>query len=173
MKHSFLNSNIHNKIIYILLFLFYSFTGFRDTMIPGWYQQWITGLNGTTIKDITFLDSLTGFAVTTTNTSVQAFILKTTNGGDNWTQVHTYIPPSINSGFTRIQFADNNIGYASTNYYDLLKTTNNGLSWDNYPYVPFGAEDMAVINKDTILVVTSNGLAGGVYRTTNGVSIGK
>jgi hypothetical protein len=49
----------------------------------------------------------------------------------------------------------------------MFKTTNKGNNWniinnDLYP------EDVAIINKDTMLAVSSSGFDGGVYRTTNG-----
>jgi photosystem II stability/assembly factor-like uncharacterized protein len=161
-------SKIFNVLVLFCLFLFLSSAGFRDSKVIGWYQQWITNLNGSTIKDMTFLDSLTGFAVTTTNSSVQAYILKTTNGGDNWSNIYTYVPPSVNSGFRRIIFTNNNVGYASTNYYDFFKTTNAGLNWIDLSSVIFSDDDMAVINVDTIICVSSSGFDGGVYRSTNG-----
>jgi photosystem II stability/assembly factor-like uncharacterized protein len=137
-------------------------------MSGGWYQQFFPNMNGSTITSLTFLDSLTGYALTSTNSSVQAFILKTTNGGDNWNIIYTYVPTASTVHFTKIQFADSNIGYASTNYYDFYKTTNSGLSWVDFANVPWGADDMALINLDTILLVSSDIIGGGVYRTTNG-----
>ena len=121
-------SRILDGLILLVFILFFSSAGFQDRNSSGWYQQFFPNLNGSSIKDITFLDSLTGFAVTTTNSSVQAYILKTTNGGDNWNIIHTYVPPSVNSGFTRIQFATDSLGYASTNYFDIFKTMNSGLN---------------------------------------------
>ena len=168
MKTKNIISRVLDVMILAMFVLFLSSAGFQDRLIQGWYQQWLPDLNGSTIKDITFLDSLTGFAVTTTNSSVQAYILKTTNGGDNWNIVHTYVPPSTNSGFIRIQFTNNNIGYSSTNYFDLFKTTNGGINWINYSSQPTGAEDFCAINTDTLFYVYSGSFGGGVYRTTNG-----
>ncbi len=84
-----------------------------------------------------------------------------------WCIIHTYVPPSTTSGFTRIQFADSIIGFASTNYYDFFKTTNSGVNWLAYQ-TPWGADDMSVLNKDTVFVVSYLDLGGGVYRSTNG-----
>ncbi len=167
MKSTKVISRIIDVLILSVISMYLISAGFRDSRTSGWYQQWFPNLNGSTIKDITFLDSLTGFAVTTTNSSLQAYILKTTNGGDNWNIVHTYIPPSANSGFNRIQFANSNTGYASLNYFDFLKTTNSGLNWTVLT-TPWGGEDMAVINSDTIFLTDSDPIFGGVYRSTNG-----
>ncbi len=160
-------SRVLDGLILLVFILFFSSAGFQDRMTSGWYQQWFPNLNGSTIKDITFLDSLTGFAVTTTNSSVQAYILKTTNGGDNWNIIYTYIAPSVNSGFNRIQFANSNTGYASINYFDFFKTTNSGLNWTVLT-TPWGGEDMAVINSDTVFLADSDPIFGGIWRTANG-----
>lgn len=164
-KHMF---KAGKALLLVLIFLLFASAGFRDSRSSGWYQQWLPDLNGSTIKDITFLDSLTGFAVTNTNSLVEGYILKTTNAGDNWNVVYTYHPPSTNTSFTRLQFADSNTGYASTLYFDFIKTTDGGTTWINYPNFPWGIEDMAVINKDTVLAATTIGFTGGVYRTTDG-----
>jgi len=160
-------SRILDVLILFVFILFFASAGFQDKNTSGWYQQFFPNMNGSSITSITFLDSLTGFAVTSTNSSVQGYIIKTTNGGDNWSIIYTYVPPSVNSGFRVIQFANDSIGYAATNYFTFFKTTNAGLNWIQLT-TPDGAEGMAVINKDTLLVVTSDGFAGGVYRTTNG-----
>ena len=89
MKSTKVISRIIDVLILSVIAMYLISAGFRDSRTSGWYQQWFPNLNGSTIKDITFLDSLTGFAVTTTNSSLQAYILKTTNGGDNWNIVHT------------------------------------------------------------------------------------
>ncbi|MFZ4590240.1 MAG: T9SS type A sorting domain-containing protein [Ignavibacteria bacterium] len=157
------------RISLLILSLLFFATAFQsDKLITqGWYQQYFPTLNGSVINSITFLDSLTGYAVTSTNSSVQGYIIKTTNGGNNWSIIYTYVPPSVNSGFRVIQFANDSVGYAATNYFTFFKTTNAGLNWVQL-ITPDGADGMAVINKDTVLVVTSDGFAGGVFRTTNG-----
>ncbi len=168
MKLQKIFSRILDGLILLVFVLFFASAGIQDRSTSGWYQQFFPNLNGSSIKDITFLDSLTGFAVTTTNSSVQAYILKTTNGGDNWNIVHTYVPPSVNSGFMRIMFADSNVGFASTSYVEFFKTTNGGINWINISEPPWALNDMYVLNKDTIFGVSSSGFGGGVFRSTNG-----
>ena len=154
-------------LLYTVIILFLSSFDIQDNPpSSGWYQQWLPDLNGSTIKSMTFIDSLTGFAVTNPGTGIYCYILKTTNGGDNWEINYKYNSGS-NIWFTKIQFADNDIGYASTNFFTFFKTTNTGLNWIELS-TPWGAQDMAVIKKDTILIVPSDGLGGGVYRSTNG-----
>ncbi|MFA7361613.1 MAG: T9SS type A sorting domain-containing protein [Candidatus Kapaibacterium sp.] len=160
-------SRILDGLILLVFILFFSSAGFQDRNTSGWYQQWFPNLNGSTIQDITFLDSLTGFAVTNANSSLQAYILKTTNGGDNWNINYTYIPPYTNWKFIKIIFINVNTGLAFTDDVETFTTTNSGLNWNiiNNGMYP---EDASVLNKDTIFIVKSNGSNGGVYRSTNG-----
>ncbi len=158
------------SILLLIVLLFFSTAGFQDRLIQGWYQQWLPDLNGSSIKDITFLDSLTGFAVTNTNSLIEGYIIKTTNSGDNWSIVYTYHPPATSVYLNRLQFAGDSTGYITTNYFDVIKTTDSGTTWTVFSNMPWGADDMSLINKDTVLAVTNFGPAGGVYRTTNGGS---
>lgn len=124
-------------------------------------------INGSTIKDILFIDSLYGFAVTTSNSSLQQYILRTTNGGDNWSINYTFNTPNANWYFEKIQFINNNsIGYAIS-WTEIFKTTNRGDNWtiiqnDLYP------DDIYIINEDTMFAAKGNSFNGGVYRSING-----
>ena len=81
-------SKTFNKVLGLLIFVniifFFSSFGFQDSQIQGWYLQTFPNLNGSNIIGFDFLDSLTGFAVTNVNSSYNAYILKTTDGGDIW-----------------------------------------------------------------------------------------
>ena len=158
-------SRILDGLILLVFILFFSSAGFQDRNTSGWYQQWFPNLNGSSISSITFLDSLTGFAVTNTNSSLEAYILKTTNGGDNWNINYTYTQTNSNWTFVKIGFADSNTGYAF-GWSEMFKTTNAGLNWDII-ITSLYAEDISIINKDTMLAVSSSGLDGGVFRSTN------
>lgn len=148
-----------------ILFLAATFKG-DGKLSSGWYQQFFPNLNGSVINSITFLDSLTGYAVTNTNSSLQAYILKTTNGGDNWMTNYTYTQSNSNWYFVKIGFVNSNIGFAF-GWREMFRTTNGGTNWEviiNNLY----ANDIAIINKDTMLAVSNSGFDGGVYRSTNG-----
>ncbi len=154
-------SRILDGLILLVFILFFSSAGFQDRNTSGWYQQWFPNLNGSTIKDITFLDSLTGFAVTD---AAQSYILRTTNGGDNWEFNYS----SGNTwGFRRIISTDSSTIFAVRSYTEILKTTNRGNNWSVIPLTIF-CDDVSILNKDTMLVVNSNPPEGGVYRSTNG-----
>ena len=152
-------------LILSILFLAATFKG-DGKWTSGWYQQFFPNMNGSSITSITFLDSLTGFAVTNTNSSLQAYILKTTYGGDNWLINYTYSQSNVNWDFRKLGFVDTNTGFAF-GWTEMFKTTNAGLNWSiiiNNLY----ADDIAIINKDTMLSVSSSGLDGGVFRSTDG-----
>ncbi|MBK8980791.1 MAG: hypothetical protein IPM38_00340 [Ignavibacteria bacterium] len=168
MKNKFLNK-FSNILFYFSILAFIIAFNFRDNPSGGWYQQFMPNLNGRSISDIIFFDSLTGYAVTNNLSGGDTgYILKTTNGGDNWN-----FSFSVNREFTSIGFINENIGYAcggsggGTTY--LCKTTNAGLNWFSVNS-PSAAKwrDMSVLNNDTLWLVDSDGLTGGVFRTTNG-----
>ncbi|HEY5534399.1 MAG TPA: T9SS type A sorting domain-containing protein [Ignavibacteria bacterium] len=166
MKLSKYISKVLDILIAIVLLLFFASFGFRDGRTSGWYQQWFPNLNGSTITSMTFLDSLTGFAVTNSNSLLQEYILKTTNGGDNWLINYNFNTPNSNWSFVKIASVDSNTVFAFS-WTEMFKTTNKGINWNiiNYDLYP---EDVAIINIDTILAVKSGGLNGGVYRSING-----
>ncbi|MGA2669106.1 MAG: T9SS type A sorting domain-containing protein [Ignavibacteria bacterium] len=170
MKKLFTNENFTSAVFYLAILIFIIGFNFTDTPPPfGWYQQFMPNLNGMPVSDIFFLDSLTGWSVTGTNSGPGHinYILKTTNGGDNWNIVFT-----DTSFFSKVKFIDSNTGYSSggsgggTGY--LYKSTNGGVNWVRYVYGIAELEDMSVLNKDTLWVVDHDPLTGGVFRTTNG-----
>lgn len=166
MKTFLKYSNLLNSIIGVASLIIFTSIGFQDRLIQGWYQQTITNLNGSTIKDMTFVDSLTGFAVTSSNPLLQQYIFRTTNGGDNWSINYTYNTPNSNWYFIKLQFLNSNTGYAFS-WTEMFKTTNRGDNWVKIDY-NLPCEDFCVINQDTMFGASSSGFGGGIYRTTNG-----
>jgi len=129
---------------------------------PGWYQQYLPNVNNKPLSDLYFLDSLTGFFCTAglpyndTN-----YIVKTTNGGDNW-----FIVFRDGLLFRDIFFVNRTTGFIGGT--KIYKTTNAGLNW-NMINMPFGilSEATYVINEDTIWFSDTDPLTGGIFRTTN------
>src|SRR5687768_15055653 len=120
-----MKTKIHNMLTSLLLYssiLFFTIGfNFSDTMVGNWYQQFMPNINGRLIVDMTFLDSLTGYAITTRLSSADtSFILKTTNGGDNWSK--NFAPTGYI--FKSIQFINQLTGYVGGT--GLVKTTNGG-----------------------------------------------
>jgi photosystem II stability/assembly factor-like uncharacterized protein len=113
------------------------------------------------IKDITFLDSLTGYAVANQYPTDSNYVLKTTNGGDNWQIIHRQYFP-----MQHIQFLNLNIGYSCAGY--LYKTIDGGYNWIQQNTSGISAGNMHVLNQDTIWLTDADGFVGGIFRTTNG-----
>lgn len=146
-------------LLAILLFIL-SFN-FSDNPPPsGWYQQFMPNLGGRSISDITFLDSLIGYATAYTTTDTN-YLLKTINGGDNWNIIYREYRV-----FNRIQFLNQNTGYICGGNFE--RTTNGGINWASLNAPPNLYQDMSILNIDTMWLVTTDGLTGGVFRTTNG-----
>jgi photosystem II stability/assembly factor-like uncharacterized protein len=92
--------------------------------------------------DLTFIDSLTGYALS------QSFIAKTTDGGLTWDS----IPLPVEQHWFKIRFADALNGYiigGDNNDGYLLKTTDAGQTWSvidlQAPHFPYGIH---FLNKD-------------------------
>jgi photosystem II stability/assembly factor-like uncharacterized protein len=148
---------------FLSILLFIIAFNFSDNPVGNWYQQFLPNISSQLISDIFFIDSLTGWAVTqSAPISDSAYILKTTNGGDNWAIKFRSI-----DDYSRVKFINQNTGFVSGG--DLLKSTNAGENWFsiNRPNQTM-IEDMFVLSNDTIWLVDADFLTGGVFRTTNG-----
>jgi photosystem II stability/assembly factor-like uncharacterized protein len=153
-------SIITDFIFYLAILFFIIGFNFSDNMAGGWYQQFMPNLNGRQISDITFVDSLTGYAIGN-STSDTNYFLKTTNGGDNWQIIYRRF-----LAFEKLQFLNLNTGYMCGAY--LWKTIDGGYNWSQLSAPPISPEELYVLNEDTIWIISSNSLTGGVYRTTDG-----
>ena len=75
---------------------------------------------GNTLNSVDFINSNTGWAVGGYGT-----ILKTTNGGTNWTSQTSGTSNTLCS----VNFVDQNTGWAVGESGTILKTTNGGTNW--------------------------------------------
>ncbi|MCX6165214.1 MAG: T9SS type A sorting domain-containing protein [Ignavibacteriae bacterium] len=160
MKKKYILEKLSTALFYLSILIFLIAFNFQDSKTGGWYQQIITDLGSRQISDITFTDSLTGYATAQTSTDTN-YILKTTNGGDNWNIIfRNYYYMTV------IQFLNVNTGFACGSY--LYKTTNGGFNWIqiNKPAIP--AENIFVFSVDTLWFLCTDPLVGGLFRTTNG-----
>ena len=153
----------------LILLLLLSASGIQDRLTGNWTYQEFPVLPNVQLKDVVFLDSLTGFSVLCTgaNPVDSAYIMKTTNGGNNW-----FRSKVEKANYYKVQFINSQIGYVCGQIASnaiIYKTTNQGNLWFNIP-VPLliELEDMHVLNEDTIWFVDRFGLEGGIFRTTNG-----
>ena len=149
-------------LFYFSILIFIIGFNFTDSPPPfGWYQQFMPNLNGASITDLTFTDSLNGYAVTNIGSS-NSYIVKTTDGGDNWS-----INFVNNQRFARIEFINANTGFTNA-FTTIFKTTNAGNTWSPISLPGIFGDDMFVLNQDTIWLAMSESLTGGVFLTTNG-----
>jgi len=160
MDNKFLNK-LSSFLFYFSIFLFIIAFNFAHNPPSGWYQQSLPNINGASIRDITFTDSLNGYLVTSIGGN-NSYILKTTNGGDNWT-----IKFSHNDPFVRLKFINASTGFTNA-YTKIFKTTDSGENWFSIDLPQIFGDDMYVLNEDTIWLAMSEGFTGGVFRTTNG-----
>ncbi|MBK8982071.1 MAG: T9SS type A sorting domain-containing protein [Ignavibacteria bacterium] len=122
------------------------------------------------VNDVFFLDSLNGWLVTQgDNDPVDtSYIMRTTNGGDNWT-----IQMRQAQNLNVVQFLDINTGYAAggtgSGFARIYKTTVGGLQWQLVPSTGMALiNDMFFVNKDTGWVCDPSVIFGGLHKTTNG-----
>lgn len=183
---STLNHKVTRKKLLIKLFVPFVLLIFLSVAIiglsskspsPTLQSNWIlqtnlqTLLKSRVVMDMTFIDSVTGFAITNALTQTDTcFIFKTTNGGENWF-VNYWTNEEFANLFNKIKFVDVNTGYicGGGGIALICKTTDRGNTWlkSNY-YSTTSFTGMSCLNKDTIYVVNNETLTGGVFRSTNG-----
>ena len=136
-----------------------------------WYQQ-NSGTN-VVLHDIYFLNASTGFAV-----GDSAIIIKTTNGGANWSTVK---PPGYGELFT-IKFLNANTGWVGGGKHVIMNayrtqafyTTDGGNTWTS-AFPPYMTEwrftDVEVFDLDNVIFTSSqcndNVCSGDIVKTTN------
>ncbi len=160
-------NKISSIVFYFAILLFFIAFNFSHHTPGGWYQQFLPYLGIRPLSDITFTDSLTGYAVTPyVAQNDTAFVLKTTNGGDNWFNIKILAGEFV--GFSRIHFINNATGFI-LGVGLLEKTTNAGSTWIALGIPKYSNfNDFAILSQDTIWIAEDNSLIGGVFRTTNG-----
>ena len=171
MRKLFTINNLTSGFFYLSILFFLIGFNFTDTPPPsGWYQQFMPNLGGRSITDVFFLDSLTGWGVTnaTNQNNDTTYVLKTTNGGDNWVIQYGKIQTGGGfPGYYRVYFLNQNTGFVC-GVKGIDKSINGGSNWVSLNAPLNSYLDLSVLNQDTIWSVSSNSLTGGVYRTSNG-----
>lgn len=149
----------------ILSFLFLA-TTFQGDRLIGWVQQTIPRPD-LTVRDLQFVDTLTGFIVSAKSPTDTSFIFKTTDGGNNW--LTTYFDSLY---LVCMDFVDKSVGYsggANVGTGIIKKTTNGGIDWFTVSGIPYQIiEDIEFTNKDTGWISSTNPFDGGLWRTTDG-----
>jgi len=119
-------------------------------------------------------ESFSGVSFTSVDTvyaSGRKVLLKSSNGGINWTTIASGVS---NTGFYRLQFFNSSTGfvigwstYSGNTAYKLMKTTNGGLSFDTISY-GFKNVSFSDVNNGLGLYYNSSGIYNKIRRTTNG-----
>jgi photosystem II stability/assembly factor-like uncharacterized protein len=170
MKQKYILDKLTTFLFYLSILFFLIAFNFQDSKTGGWYQQNMPNLNGIPVTDIFFADSLNGFATTGNDNGIDtSYLLKTTNGGDNWSIILTE-----KRDFAKAFFFNKDTGFVCGGHGNgakLYKTTNAGMNWISLN-VPGGGliyfSDMKIFSSDSIWVTEDDPLVGGLYRTTNG-----
>lgn len=115
-------------------------------------------LSGSNFSEIYFINSLTGWVVTTGN----SHIYRTTDGGNNWTEIYY----SINNSLTSVNFINVNTGWSCGYHGNIINTTNGGTNWTNQNSGT--AENLFSISFSDANTGRVTGDNGTYLRTTNG-----
>ncbi|HEY5536102.1 MAG TPA: hypothetical protein VIL99_14345, partial [Ignavibacteria bacterium] len=154
------------RIIFSLLFVFIAnCTLTIEDCICQWYPLPIFPTYLET-SDVKFFDENTGILLLNNVTNTNPGILRTTNGGLNWTQIkscYTYGNQKIDSTMMYIITRLN--GYSF-----IYRTFNKGLTWDSVSssYLGNVLGYLSFVNKDTGWITGFDGANYLVWRTTNG-----
>ena len=108
-----------------------------------------------------------GYAANNRFDQGKSIILKTTNGGLNWTRV--YLSSRTGEWCWKIQFISRQTGYVSIENFGgpvfYLKTTDGGLTWIEMPFITnYDVEGIGFLNENTGWI---GGWTGPNYETTN------
>ena len=107
------------------LFILFVIFVFAGTSFPQNLQIFSSPDIKETIKDMAFVDSLTGWIVCN-----KGLIYKTTDGTKTWNEQNS----GITSDFAKVYFIDANTGWATTLNGAVLKTTDGGETWTSYNF---------------------------------------
>lgn len=124
------------------------------------YAQWINitpSGNDTTIYGVNMVNSNLVYICR----GNQGTVLKSTNGGINWSIVPNPAEQSVN----KIQFLNDNTGFIASGS-GLYKTTNGGTNWTTL-FNTDGFVDICFLNINTGYILSLNSPPK-IYRTTNG-----
>jgi photosystem II stability/assembly factor-like uncharacterized protein len=135
----------------------------------GWTLQFYDTAKARFFNYIKMFDLNNGVAEGDGPRSAPAFVLKTTDGGDHWTEVPNTLEGTSGSIWQRISFVNPNVGYFFVSGYGpqgLFKTTDGGVAWLQTSY-PGYAWVTKFYDNDLGLAISLNHLG---YRTTDGGS---
>ena len=136
-------------------------TNFGET----WYEANVPQLWLYTITDLEFIDNNIGYALAPRGSDSRAYILKTTDRGDNWV-LKDSLPPT---GAPRdIHFINSNLGYILTGGGNIFKTTNSGNNWELHEYIGNASlSHLTFINNTGYMVGYAGSNISKIFKSTN------
>jgi hypothetical protein len=149
-------------ILSLFIFLFFTSSLFSQ-------QYWLNMVSPVNLdlKKSCFLDTLNGWVA-----GDSGLIMKTSNGGLNWTRQNSKTRLPVNEIF----FLNNRLGWAlAWNLFDpllpfgtlILKTTDSGINWDTSTFVTLNAYIQTVYFQDSLYGFMGGNLRN-IMRTTDG-----
>ena len=143
------------KIFILLILLFESFSYSQQS---GWF--WLNPLpQGNDVNAMKFINANTGYIAGFSGT-----VLRTSNGGVNWSKVTT---PMYRNNYD-IYFYNELTGYIAGK--GLVKTTDGGNGWQQLMEIDFFFNSISFIDANTGFLAGYTGSIGVIYKTTNGGS---
>jgi photosystem II stability/assembly factor-like uncharacterized protein len=134
-----------------------------------WYIQDSSSLYN--IKDLFFVNSRLGWALANDQLSIKTYLIKTTNGGNNWNRSIFF---DSSKAFISIYFIDSLNGFIGGWNVSMYKTTNSGLTWfkptvDTGNFTPYGIYKFTFYNSSAVGLACGGNLdvGGIVCKTTN------
>jgi len=106
-----------------------------------------------------FIDANTGYVVGHGGSSSRSPILKTTNGGVNWTRQESLTPSSLYS----VKFINPDTGIICAG--EIIRTTNGGNNWLRLNSLTNSVTKLAYVNNQIIYAVGGNGT---IIKSSNG-----
>lgn len=134
-----------------------------------WYIQDSSSLYN--IKDLFFVNNRLGWALANDQLSIKTYLIKTTNGGNNWNRSIFF---DSSKAFLSIYFIDSLNGFIGGWNVSMYKTTNSGLTWskpvvDTGNFSPYGIYKFTFYNSSAVGFACGGNLdvGGIVCKTTN------
>jgi len=151
-----MRTKLLNKRLLILLATILTFTTTHAQ--SGWEEVYST--TDVFMRDICFVPGSDGLWNTGWAITFQGDVIKTTDGGDTWTE----ITQSESTSLSGISFADETTGYISTLDNKILKSLDGGLTWSevyngtvNFDKVEFKDALNGIASGTSVLYTTDGG----------------
>ena len=157
-----LKINSNNMKNSILLVIYICLLCITKSTYSQWIEQKVEG--NPDLRDVFFVNENIGWIV-----GEESFVLKTTDGGENWFKQYEKIPKGVKSKYDleSIFFLDENIGWISGKHL-ITRTTDGGNEWiqltDSYN-LSGDYKSLYFINSEIGFILNKN---NGILRTDNG-----